>query len=53
VGIDLVLQGLNERQLVTRLGTGDFDSYLFQLTSGRDVSWAYRFWHSRKGRLAR
>jgi peptide/nickel transport system substrate-binding protein len=51
VGIDLVLQGLNERQLVTRLGTGDFDSYLFQLTSGRDVSWAYRFWHSPKGAL--
>src|SRR5204863_6268870 len=41
VGIDLILEGVNEKQLVTRLGTGDFDSYLFQLTSGRDVSWAY------------
>jgi peptide/nickel transport system substrate-binding protein len=49
VGIDLVLEGLDEKELVTRLGTGDFDSYLFQLTSGRDVSWAYRFWHSPKG----
>lgn len=51
VGIDLMLEGVNEKQLVTRLGTGDFDSYLFQLTSGRDVSWAYRFWHSPKGAL--
>ena len=51
VGIDLILEGVNEKQLVTRLGTGDFDSYLFQLTSGRDVSWAYRFWHSPTGAL--
>jgi peptide/nickel transport system substrate-binding protein len=51
VGIDLLLEGVNEKQLVTRLGSGDFDSYLFQLTSGRDVSWAYRFWHSPNGAL--
>ncbi len=53
VGIDLTLEGVNEKQLVTRLGAGDFDSYLFQLTSGRDVSYAYRFWHSPKGALGR
>lgn len=51
VGIDLILEGANEKQLVARLGAGDFDSYLFQLTSGRDVSYAYRFWHSPEGAL--
>jgi peptide/nickel transport system substrate-binding protein len=51
VGIDLVLEGVTEKELVRRLGAGQFDSYLFQLTSGRDVSWAYRFWHSPKGAL--
>ena len=38
-------------EMVTRLQTGQFDSYLFQLTSGRDVTWAYRFWHSPNGAL--
>ena len=46
VGIDLILEGGTEKELVERLGTGEFDSYLFQLTSGRDMSWVYRFWHS-------
>ena len=49
VGIDLVLEGLKYKEVVARLSAGEFDSYLFQLTSGRDVSWAYRFWHSPKG----
>jgi len=49
VGIDLVLEGGTEKELVARLGTGEFDSYLFQLTSGRDMSWVYRFWHSPAG----
>ena len=51
VGIDLVLEGLKGKELVARLSAGEFDSYLFQLTSGRDVSWVYRFWHSPKGAL--
>ncbi len=51
VGIDLVLEGLKYKDVVARLSAGEFDSYLFQLTSGRDVSWAYRFWHSPKGAL--
>jgi peptide/nickel transport system substrate-binding protein len=48
-GIDLILEGASEKELVTRLGKGQFDSYLFQLASGRDMSWAYRFWHSPTG----
>ena len=51
VGIDLVLEGMAEKELVARLQAGNYESYLFQLTSGRDVSQAYRFWHSPKGAL--
>jgi peptide/nickel transport system substrate-binding protein len=49
VGIDLVLEGLTAKELVRRIAAGQFDSYLFQLTSGRDLSWTYRFWHSPNG----
>jgi ABC-type transport system substrate-binding protein len=46
VGIDLVLEGLKAKDLMGRIKAGQFETYLFQLTSGRDVSWTYRFWHS-------
>jgi ABC-type transport system substrate-binding protein len=51
VGIDLVLEGLTGPEMQNRLRLGQFDSYLFQLTSGKDLSWAYRFWHSPNGAL--
>jgi len=51
VGIDLILEGLKGKDLVPRLKAGQFESYLFQLTSGRDFSWTYRFWHSPNGAL--
>ena len=51
VGIDLVLEGLPYNEVVSRLQAGQFDSYLFQLTSGRDLTWVYRFWHSPSGAL--
>ena len=51
VGIDLVLEGLPALEMQNRLLKGQFDSYLFQLTSGRDASWTYRFWHSPNGAL--
>jgi len=51
VGIDLVLEGLNDTEIGKRLREGRFDSYLYQLTSGRDLTWAYRFWHSPSGAL--
>jgi ABC-type transport system substrate-binding protein len=51
VGIDLVLEGLTAAEMQNRLRLGRFDSYLYQLTSGKDLSWAYRFWHSPKGAL--
>ena len=51
VGIDLTLEGLDGSELRNRVRDGQFDSYLFQLNSGRDLTWAYRFWHSPSGAL--
>lgn len=49
VGVDLVLTGVGQDELVKRAASGDFDSYVFQLTSGKSSEWIYRFWHSQGG----
>lgn len=49
VGIDLVLMGVDEETLTGRARAGDFDTYVFQLTSGKSFDWLYRFWHSQGG----
>ncbi len=46
VGIDLVLEGTDALELQRRAGSGDFDTFLYQLTSGKSFDWTYRFWHS-------
>jgi len=51
VGIDLELEGLDGSRMEERLRRGQFDTYLYQLTSGRDLTWAYRLWHSPNGAL--
>jgi peptide/nickel transport system substrate-binding protein len=50
VGIDLVLTGVDQATLMARAGTGNFDSYVFQLASGRAFDRTYEFWHSDGGR---
>jgi peptide/nickel transport system substrate-binding protein len=46
VDVELVLEGADTTVIIPRAGRGDFDSYLFQLTSGKSFHWIYRFWHS-------
>jgi peptide/nickel transport system substrate-binding protein len=46
VGIDLLLQESDEMGLRRVAGSGNFDTYLFQMTSGKSFDWTYRFWHS-------
>ncbi len=46
VGVELVLEGADTKVIIARAGGGDFDSYLFQMTSGKSFDWTYRFWHS-------
>jgi ABC-type transport system substrate-binding protein len=51
VGVDMRLEPLPLDQFVTRLGTGDFDAFLFEL-AGKSIGWVYEFWHSHEqGRL--
>jgi peptide/nickel transport system substrate-binding protein len=46
VGINLILEGIDDETLQVRVATGEFDTYLYQLTSGKSFDWTYRFWHS-------
>ena len=46
VGIDLVLEGADDREMQRRAGSGDFDTFLYQHASGKSFDYTYRFWHS-------
>jgi hypothetical protein len=46
VGVDLIPAEADELKLVTLVGGGNFDTYLFQMTSGKSFDMTYRFWHS-------
>jgi hypothetical protein len=46
IGVDLVLERATQKELQARASSGQFDTYLFQMTSGRSFEWIYRFWHS-------
>jgi ABC-type transport system substrate-binding protein len=48
VDVELVLEGDDTTAIISRIARGEFDSYLFQLTSGRSFDWTYRLWHSAK-----
>ncbi|MFN7159441.1 MAG: hypothetical protein ACK4MR_12225, partial [Erythrobacter cryptus] len=46
IGVDLELQAVPSSELMRRLQSGEFDSFLFILASGKVLNWAYRFLHS-------
>ena len=46
VGIDMKIEPVSGADLPTRLVTGNFEAFLFELVSGRTLQMAYRFWHS-------
>jgi ABC-type transport system substrate-binding protein len=46
VGVDLVLTGVDQKTLTDRAHEGTFDTYVFQLSSGRSFDLIYGFWHS-------
>jgi peptide/nickel transport system substrate-binding protein len=46
IDIDLVLERADDKTLQQRLSAGSFDTYLYQLASGKSFDWTYRFWHS-------
>lgn len=45
VGIDMQLDAVDAQALIRRLGSGDFDAYLFEM-SGPRLSRVYDFWRS-------
>lgn len=46
VGIDLDVQTAPLNDVVGKMRTGDFDTVLMELTSGRSLVWTYFFFHS-------
>lgn len=46
VDVELVLEGADTKVIIPRVGRGDFDSYIFQMNSGKSFDRTYRFWHS-------
>ena len=46
IGVDVDMQPVDLAEFANRASSGDFDAFLFELNSGRSLSWVYRFWHS-------
>jgi peptide/nickel transport system substrate-binding protein len=47
VGIDVEMKPVPMTDLLAKMGTGDYDAVMMQLSSGRALDWIDRFWHSR------
>jgi ABC-type transport system substrate-binding protein len=46
LGIDMVMEPVSVGELQLRASKGAYDTFLYEMTSGRTLSWVYRFWHS-------
>ncbi len=47
IGVDMEIEAMPVDQLINRrVPNGEFDAFLFEMTSGRTLGWLYRFWHS-------
>ena len=46
VGIDMAIEPLPLSRLRPRLFSGDFDAFIMELGTGRNLSWARQMWHS-------
>jgi ABC-type transport system substrate-binding protein len=46
IDVDIELESVPVTTLLKRVIAGDFDTFLYEMTSGRTLSWVYRFWHS-------
>jgi peptide/nickel transport system substrate-binding protein len=47
IGINVEMRPLPMPELFKRVGSGDYDAVMLQLSSGRALDWIDRFWHSR------
>ena len=47
IGVDMrIVPVPTNQEWGLRLGSGKFDAFLAQQTSGRSLAWVYRFWHT-------
>jgi peptide/nickel transport system substrate-binding protein len=46
IGVDMEIEAVPLAPLVDRLKQGEFDAFLFEMNSGRMLTWLYRTWHS-------
>jgi peptide/nickel transport system substrate-binding protein len=46
IGVDMEIDLAGSGDLGRRLGTGNYDAYLYWLTTARSFTWPYLFWHS-------
>jgi peptide/nickel transport system substrate-binding protein len=46
IGVDMEIEPLSSQELVKRLTSGQFDTVLFERTSGRSLAWTYLTFHS-------
>ena len=55
IGVDMEIEALPARDLISRLRSGNFDLVLMERTSGRSLAWTYLSFHSSQnpGRLHR
>ncbi len=53
IGIDVEMIPMTLRDLLVRLGKGDFETVLIPMTSGRSLEWTYMFWHSAPNAMIR
>jgi peptide/nickel transport system substrate-binding protein len=47
VGVDVEMKPVPMTDLLAKMGAGDYDAVMMQLSSGRALDWIDRFWHSR------
>jgi peptide/nickel transport system substrate-binding protein len=47
IGVEMQIQALPLRELLQRLGKGDFEAFLMERTSGRSLGWTYVTFHSK------
>ena len=50
IGIDMQLEPVSLSDMGARSATQDFDAFLFEMVSGKDLGWVYAFWHSPSGK---
>jgi hypothetical protein len=52
IGVDMQLKLVPVRQFTTAITAGQFEAFIFEMASGRTLSFPYRFWHSAAGTIS-